>query len=248
MIVTIHQPEYLPWLGFFNKMQQADVFVVLDTVQFTKEDFQNRNRVKTRNGWSWLTVPVYKKGRSSQRILDVEICNDSRWGRKTAALLRDSYGKAPHFAEHFYDSQGGFFEGLFAATWTSLCELDIEIIQYLRHALGIETKILRASQLDLPATDLPGGIDVNGGTEVTHRISRHLGADVYLSGSFGRDYLDESVFQASGIEVQYTSFEHPTYEQLWPPFEPRLSAIDVLFNHGEEASRILETTLLRQTA
>jgi hypothetical protein len=241
MIVTIHQPEYLPWLGFFNKMRQADLFVLLDTVQFTKDDFQNRNRIKTHKGWVWLTVPVYKKGRSSQRILDVEICNDSKWGRKTATLLRESYGKAPHFAEHFYEAQGGFFEKLYGQHQTSLCDLDIEIIDYLKQALGIETPILRASELELEA-------GAEGGTDVTHQICRELGADVYLSGAFGRDYLDESVFDASGIEVRYNNFEHPTYEQLWPPFEPRMSAIDLLFNHGAEASRILENTLLRRTA
>lgn len=225
MIVTIHQPEHLPWLGFFDKMRQADVFVLLDTTQFCKDDFQNRNKIKTRNGPKWLTVPVFKSGTSSQSISDVRICNDQRWRDPHWSLLYESYRNAPHFAEH-----SSFFRDLYSSQWLRLVDLNLSIIRYLAEQLGLRTQMVTASEL---------GVHERGATLVNLTICRSLGAQVYLSGRHGRDYLDESQFVAESIEVRYQDFQHPVYPQLWGEFQPNLSAIDLLFNCGDASLEII---------
>ncbi len=225
MIVTIHQPEHLPWLGFFDKMRQADVFVLLDTTQFAKDDFQNRNRIKTKNGPAWLTVPVFKSGLSTQEIVDVEICNDRPWWNRHKALLDESYRETPCFGKY-----KPFFDELYSRRWTKLAELNNEIIRFLAVQLGMKCRILTASELD---------VRERGGTNVNLAICRMLSADVYLSGKCGRDYLDESRFTEHGIKVRYQDFQHPVYPQRGGEFLPRMSAIDLLFNCGAASHQIL---------
>lgn len=225
MIVTIHQPEHLPWLGFFDKMRQADVFVLLDTIQFSKNDFQNRNRVKSARGEVWLTVPVYTKGRSRQRILEVEICREQNWRKRHWCLLYESYRDAPYFEPH-----RPFLEDLLDHNWGRLAELNVAIIRYLAAQLGLHTRLITASDM---------GIDVRGSTDVLVAICRQLGADVYLSGRFGREYLDEIRFHEHGIRVTYQDFRHPVYPQLHGAFLPNMSAVDLLFNHGGAALDVI---------
>jgi hypothetical protein len=225
MIVTIHQPEHLPWLGFFDKMRQVDVFVLLDTTQFAKDDFQNRNRIKTKNGPAWLTVPVFKSGLSAQDIFDVGICNDRPWWNRHRALLNESYREAPYFERY-----KPFFDELYSRRWRKLVELNIEIIRFLAAQLNMKCRILRASELN---------VRERGGTNVNLGICRLLSADVYLSGKCGKDYLDERRFAEQGIEVRYQDFQHPVYPQRWADFLPRMSAIDLLFNCGDASLQIL---------
>lgn len=225
MIVTIHQPEHLPWLGFFDKMRQADVFVLLDTTQFAKDDYQNRNRIKTAQGATLLTVPVYKHGRSLQLIRDVEICNDTNWRGRCWNQISQSYRTAPYFAEH-----RPFFHDLYSRPWTKLCELNSTIIRYLAACLGLTTTLLTASEL---------GVFERGGTNVNLAICRALGASAYLSGKHGRQYLDEDRFVEHGIRVTYQDFQHPLYPQQWGAFVSHLSIIDLLFNCGEASLRII---------
>ncbi len=225
MIVTIHQPEHLPWLGFFDKMRQADVLVLLDTTQFAKDDFQNRNRIKTSNGPIWLTVPVLKKGASQQRITEVRICNHENWRNRCWDLIYRSYRNAPHFGEHKET-----FRELYAREWVSLADLNTTIIRYLTECLRLKTILLTASEL---------GVYERGATNVNLTICRLLGADVYLSGKFGRQYLDESQFAAHNIAVTYQDFRHPVYPQLWGDFLSHLSTIDLLFNCGDASLDII---------
>jgi len=225
VIVTIHQPEHMPWLGFFDKMRQADVFVLLDTTQFAKDDFQNRNRIKTRSGPAWLTVPVYKKGRSEQLIIDVEICNDRNWRNQCWSLIYQSLKDAPFFAKYM-----PFFKDLYAREWSKLVELNVTIIRYLAQQLGLKTDLVMASEL---------GVYERGSTNVNLSICRLLGADVYLSGKHGRDYLDERKFREQGIGVTYQEFRHPKYPQLWGDFVSNMSAIDLLFNCGDVSLEII---------
>jgi hypothetical protein len=225
MIVTIHQPEHLPWLGFFDKMRQVDVFVLLDTTQFAKRDFQNRNRIKTAQGAVWLTVPVYTKGRFHQRIMDVEIYNDRNWYKRHWSLLYESYRDAPYFEPH-----RAFFEDLFDQEWDKLASLNLAIIRYMAQQLGLSTELLTASEM---------GIYEQGSTAVLLAICRQIGADVYLSGRFGREYLDEARFDKHGIQVIYQDFKHPVYRQLHGDFLPNMSAVDLLFNHGEASLDII---------
>jgi hypothetical protein len=226
MIATIHQPEHLPWLGFCDKMRQADVFVLLDTTQFAKDDFQNRNRIKTDQGPMWLTVPVYKQKRSKQLILDVKICNDRNWGNRCWSLIQQYYRNAPYFQEY-----APFFKTLYQKRWDRLVELNEAIILYLKDKLGLQTLLIRASDL---------GVYEKGGTAVNLAICKAVGADLYLSGKFGQGYLDESQFEEAGIELVYQDFKHPQYQQLAGEFLPRMAFIDLLFNAGEESLPILE--------
>jgi hypothetical protein len=226
MIVTIHQPEHLPWLGFFDKMRQADVFVLLDTTQFAKDDFQNRNRIKTQNGPAWLSVPVFKKGRSEQLIIDAEICNDRNWRNRCWSLILQSYREAPCF-----EAYAPFFKELYAQKWSSLAALNETIIRGLKDQLGLGTELVKASELE---------VYTRGSTEVNLTICQELGADIYLSGKYGKDYLDETRFAEQGIDVRYQDFEHPVYPQLWGDFLPRMSSIDLLFNCGESSLQVLE--------
>lgn len=226
MIVTIHQPEHLPWLGFIDKMRRADVFVLLDTTQFAKDDFQNRNRIKTRNGPTWLTVPVFKRGRSEQSIADVEICNQRNWRNRCWSLIVQNYGDAPYF--NIYAS---FFESLYERRWLNLFALNGFVIEYLRDQFGLDTEIVKASDL---------GVYVKGPTEVNLTIAERAGADIYLSGKHGRDYLDETQFAERGIAVRYQDFRHPVYPQLWGDFVPRMSSIDLLFNCGSQSLEVIE--------
>ncbi|HKT60115.1 MAG TPA: WbqC family protein [Gemmatimonadales bacterium] len=225
MIVSIHQPEHLPWLGFFDKVQQADLFVLLDTTQFAKDDFQNRNRIRAGVAPAWITVPVYTRGLSQQRIADVAICNDQNWPGRCLGLLRAHYRKAPYFAAH-----APFFERVYASSWTKLVELNVRLIGYLADQLGLTTRVVLASDLD---------VWEQGGTAVNLTICRRVGATTYLSGERGRDYLDEAAFTEHGIEVRYQDFRHPVYPQVGQGFFPRLSAVDLLFNHGPDSAAIL---------
>ena len=224
-VVSIHQPEYLPWLGFLEKLDQSDIFVLLDTVQFRKNYFQNRNKIRVGDGWRWLTVPVVK-GPHSRRLNEMEIANDRKWRREHWNLISLYYRNAPHFSEVEAD-----FEEVYEQPWEKLVDLNVQIIRTMAKCLGIETKLVVASELGLD-----WGV---GGTEVNLNICKFLKAEVYLSGQFGRNYLDEEPFAEAGIQIAYQSFQHPVYQQRFEPFAEGMSAIDFLFAKGGEGIQIL---------
>lgn len=231
MIVGAHQPHFLPWLGYFDKILRSDVFVVVDHVQFERQNFQNRNRIKTRSGVQWVVVPVRQHSRD-ERIVDKRIDNkrDGRitWGEKIFRTLTHAYVKAPWFAAH-----RDFFGDVLTRPWSRLCDLDIEILRYFLAVLDIRTPIVRATDLG----------DIGGAkSEMILSICRALGADTYLSGSgASRSYLDLGSFESDQVQVTWQAFEHPQYPQLAPPsgFVPRLSAVDLLFNCGPDSAAIL---------
>ena len=226
MIATMHQPEHLPWLGFIDKLRQCEAAVLLDTVQFAKRDFQNRNRIKGANGPIWLTVPVATKGSYEQDIESVAIVNDQDWRRKCWSAMEHSYRRAPHFAVH-----RAFFEDLYRREWTRLVDLNVTIIRYLAEQFGLGTRLVLASEL---------GLRVRGGTEVALASCLAVGGTTYLSGAHGRDYLDEAQLAAAGIAVRYQDFQHPTYPQQYGEFVPSLSAVDLLFNCGPGSRAVIE--------
>ncbi|HWH81909.1 MAG TPA: WbqC family protein [Burkholderiaceae bacterium] len=217
MIVSIHQPAYLPWLGHFDRVARSDLHVVLDHVQFEKNSFVNRNRVRSTQGAVWLTVPVRTAGRFGRLpICQVETAS-TRWQRKHWATLRHCYAHTEHFAAH-----AGFFEQLYRQDWPALEPLLRESTGYLQAAFGIRTPVVRSSELKV------GGEK----SALVLALCEAVGATTYLSGPLGRDYLDLASFADAGIAVTFHDYRQPVYRQSGPGFQANLSAIDLLFNCG----------------
>lgn len=217
--VAIHQPHYLPWLGYLAKLDRSDAFVYLDTVQFEKNGWQNRNRIKTPQGTQWLTVPV--RHRFGQRIAEVEIGDTEGWRRKHRQALATHYGSARHFA-----SVWPALEGLFAAPWERLADVAVASTECLARLLGIERPTVRASALGpLPAEP----------TDRLVAICRMLDADTYLAGANGPAYMAMDRFPRAGITVLVQEYRHPEYPQRYGPFVPNLAAVDLLCNVGPES-------------
>jgi hypothetical protein len=222
--VAVLQPGFLPWLGFFDQMSRSDWFVLYDDVQFDKHGWRNRNRIKTANGIAWLTVPVRHTGLHGQSILDAEIDNSRDWPRKLVATLRQSYARARHLSPYVDELAGAL-----STPAKSLFDLDLHLIRLMARWLGIDTPILRSSELGI------GG----GQTDRLVAICKHLGADRYLSGNAAQAYLDEELFRKAGISVVWQNYVHPIYPQLHGDFVPFLSAIDVIFNLGPDAPTLV---------
>lgn len=226
MVVGIHQPEHLPWLGFFHKMYLSDIFVLLDNVQYEKNYFQNRNRIRTSKGFCWTTVPVLTKGRSSQLINEVRInALEREWPQKIWGTLEQNYRKAPFFGDYAPSLTKIYCD----RKWDKLVDLNISIINQLAKWQGIKTPLVRASNMGVEGKS----------TDLLLRICQELKASVYLAGKSGRDYLDESKFTDKNIQVFYQNFVHPVYQQQYSPFMPQMSVIDLLMNHGKESLRII---------
>jgi len=217
MVVTIHQPEHLPWLGFFDKAIRADLFVILDYVQYRKNYFQNRNKIRTKEGWTWITLPV--KSPVTVPVNDIKIDLGSPLRRRYINLISNYYRCAPFFDLHF----GSIREIVLSAN-DKLAEINLVLIRFAFDALGIRTPIMVASKLDIPRE--------KGGTNVNLSICKFLGASRYLSGVSGTHYLNHQLFSDSGIQVEFQEFSHPIYKQLYEPFIPCMSVIDLLFNYG----------------
>ncbi|HYY47799.1 MAG TPA: WbqC family protein [Thermoplasmata archaeon] len=224
MIVAVHQPNYLPYLGFFQKMANADLLIFYDTALYSKQlGFHNRNRIKTPIGAQWITVPIQHATVATMR--DVRI-SGSDWARQHRKKVEANYGRAP-----FYESYSKDFRAILKRPWASLMELNEALIAFVASALSIDTKTVHASAL--PATDT---------TDPTMKLiqfARSVGADTYLSGVGGHEYLEESQF--TDVRLKYDEFTPREYPQLFGgPFVPNLSAIDALFNCGEKARQLLQ--------
>lgn len=219
MIITAHQPNYLPYLGFFDKMRKSDTFVIYDDVQFNKEDFQHRNRIRIHHDWKYLTVPVEKK---RIPIKDIKIKNELMakgitWQEAHLKGIRDNYKDAPYYASH-----ENHLEAIYTDKYDKLIDLNMDIIHYLMDAFNIKTKTIFASELGF----------VSQSTERLVDIAVALDGNIYLSGPAGRDYLDVPLFERKGIRVEFQDFKHPVYKQVYDGFVPNMSAIDALFNVG----------------
>ncbi|HKZ48265.1 MAG TPA: WbqC family protein [Thermoplasmata archaeon] len=222
MIVAVHQPNYLPYLGFFHKMRRADVLVLYDTAQFVKNEFHNRNRIKTPAGAGWLTVPVRRQAFAP--LKDVEIANERRWAESHLRTIEANYRRAPHFETYF-----GELSGILRRPWSRLADLNAALIDQAARWLSIGTRVVRASALPMPPTEDPTG-------RLVH-LTRAVGGSRYLSGAGGHGYLEESQF--TDVRLEYDAFEARAYPQLFGPFLPDLSFVDALLNRGEAAAALL---------
>ncbi|MGA1867616.1 MAG: WbqC family protein [bacterium] len=223
MIAAIHQPQYMPWIGYMNKIAHADVFVILDTVQYKKNEWQNRNRIKTAAGSQWITVPVCYH--YPEKILEVKINNTVRWGAKHYASLVTNYHRAPYFNVY-----ADFFKETLSTQWEFLADLNVFIIESLTHIWGLNTNIIRAHTISVSAQN-PTARLVD--------ICLALGADTYLSGRDGMKYMDMKQFADNGIKVIFQQFSSVVYPQLFHEFIPNLSSIDLLLNCGIGASALI---------
>jgi hypothetical protein len=227
MMVTVHQPNYLPYLGLFHKMARADVFVVFDIAQYSKQlGFHNRNQIKTPRGAQWMTVPVRRE--TLHAIRDVQIA-DVRWGLRHVQTLDANYRRAP-----YYESYSHELKAILGKPWTHLAELNESLIGLIARWLDIPTKLIRASDLPPPPTSDPT-------SKIIHLV-RSVGGDAYLSGQGGHGYLDEAQF--TDVRLEYDEFVPTPYPQLFGEFIPNLSAVDAIFNCGEsiELRKAIEAT------
>jgi len=223
MLVAIHQPQYLPWLGYFDKMDRADAFCYLDNVQYKKNEWQNRNRLKTAQGWQWLTVPV--KYRFPQKIIEVTVNEAVHWQHKHIQALITNYKKAPYFNDYF-----PVIESALKHDFKNIGDLNIHMITRVREILGIHSKpVVRGSEI--PLSDDPTGRLVD--------ICKYFGGDTYLAGQDGTKYMEMDQFGKSGIKVATQEFEHPEYPQCFGDFQSHLSIIDLIFNCGPESLKII---------
>jgi hypothetical protein len=218
VIVAAHQPNFAPWLGFFDKARHCDVLVLLDTVQFIKRGYQNRTRIKTASGSQWLTVPVISKGRYDQATRDVEIDETARWRQAHLRTLRTILARAPH-RDALMDLVEPFY------SWDDvhkLVKLNIALLRTVAERLDIGTRLVLASELEA----------VGSSTALMVSLTRAAGGDVYLSGPTGRKYLEPELFAAAGLELRYHEFTSFEYPQLHGGFVPGLSCFDYIANCG----------------
>ncbi len=223
--VAIHQPNYLPWVGYFHKIHKSDIFVFLNHVEYTSGDWIHRNRVKTPDGWSWLSVPV--RG-SSQPINETEINHGQEWCSDHRQTVRHMYAKADHFDEFF-----PVLDATYDREWEYLDALNVHLVEAICDHVGLETDFVRSSTLDVEGED----------SELLAAICDRLDADVYFSGQGGKEYVDEQDFEEAGIDLRFQSFEHPTYEQRFEGFVPKLSVVDMLLNVGGAETAATVSTL-----
>ena len=223
MKVAIHQPHYLPWLGYLAKWAAADVFVFLDTVQYEKNGWQNRNRIRTADGAHWLTVPVH--AHLGTPIAEVAVDTTQPWRARHLRAIEHAYARAAHLSTYH-----GSLRALLDVDWTQLARLAVASAEWLAKAVGITTPARLASALPADGGDATGRLV---------DICKAVGADTYLAGGHGARYMDGARFREAGISVLYQHYEHPVYAQQHGEFVPFLSGVDLLLTHGDESLPIL---------
>ena len=224
MKLVIHQPNYLPYVGFFHKLTLADTLVLMDNTQYDKK-FTNRNKIKIPDGWSWLTVPINKEHKFLPNKL-VEINNKENWKEMHWKKITRSYTNSKFFKKNYKS----FFEEVYSKEWKFLFELNSELLRQIIDWLGLKIQIIKESELN-----------INGNsTERLVNVCKELGAETYVSGVGGKEYMNEKLFQKNNIKIEYQKFQCPTYTQIFSgDFIPNLSIIDLLFNNGSKSLPIL---------
>ena len=220
MKVVIHQPNYLPYLGFFHKLSLADTFVIMDDTQYDKK-FTNRNKIKVPGNWIWLTVPINKKHKFVANKI-VEINNEENWQSDHFEKINHSYSNSEFFKKNYKT----FFEKIYSKKWDHLFTLNYELIIQLIDWLDIKIEVIKESELN-----------INGNsTDRLVNISKKIGAETYVSGIGGKEYMNEKMFETNNIKIEYQNFKCPIYKQVFnSEFIPNLSIIDLLFNIGPKS-------------
>lgn len=228
--ICILQPGYLPWLGFFDQLDQSDEFVLFDTVQYDKHGWRNRNKIKTRQGEQWLTVPVLTKGEAYQTIAGVRINNDDKWQKKHVSSIKQNYSRSKYYE---------IAQNVCSVIQTPqflLKDLDYAIIKCLMKHLGINKHLWFSSSLD----------SAGGKNGRLIKIIKQLGGDKFIEGSAGSSYIDLQMFKDAGISVSFQEYQHPVYDQLYGDFVPYLSVLDLLCNCGPKSLEIIRSGRCRK--
>ena len=222
MILTAHQPAYMPWLGYFHKIALADNFVMLDSVQFEKNSFTNRNKIKTSNGEAWLTIPVEMKGHLDKQINEIQMDSKSNWKKKHWNTLLLNYKKAPYF-----DKYSGFFEKYYLNETNNLYDFIQISSDFFFEELEITPNRKKLSELKIESKKQDLIIDLCKKTVST----------AFIFGALGKNYADKSLFDSNNISIYFQEYKHPSYQQLWGEFVPYMGIIDALFNLGAERTK-----------
>ncbi len=224
-MIATHQPTFLPWPGFFIKALRADCLVLLDDVQFPRgSSWLSRNRLKNEQGQLWLTVPVHRKGRSLQKIREVELFNARNWRRKHLRSILQSYANAPYLDDYLPD-----LRDIYRAGHKRLVDLNVEIISYLCQALELRSSLLLQSELAV----------TGNATDLIVRICQQCRTHRYFTFPTSLKYLEQTKFEAAGIQIVTDSYYSPVYPQLWGDFLPNLSTLDMLLNCGPKSHSLL---------
>ena len=225
MIVAIMQPAYLPWLGFFDRLDACDLCILLDHVAMdrsSKTKFANRNKIRTPQGWSWLTIPLDLHG--SPPLNAIPLAQENTWQKKHLASINHAYSRTP-----WYPKYRDFFVEYYSRSKRWLHEATNESFDYIAQSLDIKTPVILSSQLDVKGSK----------SELIFNLCLEVKAKTYISGPFGRSYLDSTSFENQGIQLLFHDYKHPTYKQAFNGFEMFMSSIDLLFNHGPKSKEII---------
>jgi len=213
MVITIHQPDFLPWLGFFDRWKKSDLFIILDDVQFLRRGWHHRDKIKTKEGAKWLTVPVLKKGKYRQLLRDVKIDYSVNWQHKHLKTIEANYKKAPNF-EHCFNK----LKDIYDKNHLVLINLNLDLLQFVAEELRITTPIALASDYHVKTDSTQKLVD----------LVKSVNGNAYLTGLGSKDYLKESVFRKENINVIWQEFNHPNYTQLHGKNIIKLSTLDYL--------------------
>ncbi|MCF6220824.1 MAG: WbqC family protein [Robiginitomaculum sp.] len=222
--IAIMQPVYLPWLGYFEQMALCDEFMFLDDVQYTKQDWRNRNRIRTKDGWMWLTIPI-KRSKLGQRLNETQINHQLNWRRKHLAALEMNYKPCRYYTEITQ-----LYEAILSTSPDRLIDLTIPLIITFARYMSIETEFTRSSDLTLNANDKQSRV---------LELCNLRGADIFYTGPSARDYMENDVFAKASVKAVFQNYQHPVYNQHFQGFESHMSIIDLLMNHGPNAREIL---------
>lgn len=228
MKVVILQPSYIPWRGFFDQINTADLFVFYDDVQYDKRGWRNRNRIKTSTGPIWLSIPVFNRGAQTEHIAinTIKIVWDRPWNKEHWNSIKMAYSKAPFFSKY-----AGLVEEFYSRTPEMLADFTIETTISLARTIGIDhTRFLRSSEIE--------GVE---GVKTDRLISilKKVGATHYFSGPSAKDYIENDKFADAGIKLDYMGYDYPEYPQMYPPFDPQVSILDTLFMMGPDTLKTI---------
>ena len=224
MILTAHQPVYLPWLGLFHKIALADLFCYFDIAQYQTKDYNNRNKIKTHTGEIWLSVPVESKNHFEKSVGEIRLLQNG-WQRKHFKSIQIAYQRAPYCRDYIERLEAL----LMGQPFDTLADLNLEMLRYLMRCLAIDTPIVKASDYSFQGAK----------SDLVLDMCLQLGAEIYIFGAQGRDYADVEKFRSHGVEAYFQDYRHPVYRQLYGEFLPYMSVIDLFFNEGARSREIL---------